>query len=409
MVSDLAASFDPLGTHYDDPYPLYAQARRDEPVFYSPRLDAWVVTRFADVDAILKDPETFSSVNSLRPIRELYPATITVLMRGYPQRPDHVTSDGEEHRRLRVPYTRHLTTPGRVKERETAIRKRAECLLDAVEGAGSADLVARYAAPLPLGTTAELFGMTPCDVTLADVGSRVLFSLGSIDVTEEEEVRAAGTVVAFQQLLAGYARRRRAEPTGDLLSDVVAALAPGDEPLTFGQEAELVGTFGSTFGAGHITTADGIGSALRLLLADRDQWELLRRQPEQIPYAVEEVLRFEAPIPAMFRRATRSATIAGVAVPVGADVLLAFTSANRDEDRFPDPERFDVTRKPSRHFAFGAGVHTCVGAAMARLQMRVALQTLLERLPGLRLERGQNIQVRRSLNIRGPLSLEACW
>ncbi|SHN12423.1 cytochrome P450 [Cryptosporangium aurantiacum] len=409
MVSELAASFDPLGAHYDDPYGFYARARRDEPVFYSPRLDAWVVTRFADVDAVLKDPTAFSSVNSLRPIRAPYPAALAVLATGYPQTPDHVTSDGVDHRRLRTPYAKHLTTPGFVKGREAAIRQRADTLIGEFDEAGHADLIAQYATLLPAATAGELFGFAPDDIPVAKAGSEALFSLGSADLTEDEEARAAETVVAFQQLLAEYARRRRAAPTGDLMSDVVAALAPGDDPLTYDQEAELVGTFGSTFGASHITTADGIGSALRLLLSRPDQWELLCRKPELAPYAVEEVLRFEAPIPAMFRRVSHPATVAGVKLPEGADVLLAFASANRDEDRYPDADRFDVTRTPSRHFAFGAGIHTCVGAAMARLQMRIALQTLIERLPGLRLAPDQHIEVRRSINVRGPLALEARW
>jgi len=409
MVSELAASFDPLGTHHDDPYPFYARARREEPVFYSPRLDAWVVTRFADVDAIMKDPAAFSSVNSLRPFRELYPTTFPALAGGYPQLPDHVTSDGDAHRRLRTPYARHLTTPGRVKGSEAAIRQRADGLLDAVADDGGADLIAGYGSPLPARTAAALFGIAPEDVALADAGSRALFALGSPGVTEDEEKEAAVTVVAFQQLLADYARRRREAPADDLISDVVAGLAPGAEPLTFDQEAELVTTFGSTFGASHITTADGIGSALLLLLRHPDQWELLCKQPELVPNAVEEALRFEAPIPTMFRRATGPATVAGVEIPEGADVLLAFVSANHDEDRYPDAERFDVTRTPSRHFAFGAGVHTCVGAPMARLQMRVALQALLERLPGLRLQPGQDVQIRRSINVRGPLALAATW
>lgn len=407
MVSELAGSFDPLGTQADDPYPFYARARRDEPVFWSPRLEAWVVTRFADVDAILKDPATFSSVNSLRPLRAPHPAALEVLYTGYPQRPDHVTSDGELHRRLRTPYSKHITAR-LVKEREGGTRKRADGLLDAFVDDGGADLIARFAGPLPAESAAELFGLAPDDVALADSGSRSLFSLGT-DLNEEDEERAARTVVAFQRMLADYARRRRAEPVGDLISDVTAALFPGDEPLTFEDEAELVATFGSTFGAAHITTADGIGSALRLLLENPDQWELLCRQPELVPNAVEEALRMEAPIPSMFRLTTRPVTVAGVDLPEGADVLVNFASANRDEDRYPDAERFDVTRTPSRHFAFGAGIHTCVGAVTARMQMRVALQTLVERVPALRLVPDQDIHVRRSINVRGPLALQARW
>lgn len=383
MVSDLAESYDPLGAHADDPYSFYAEARRREPVFYSPRVDAWLVTRFADVEAVVKDWAGFSSVNSLRPIRPLHPATLTALADGIPQRPDNVTSDGDMHRRLRSPYTKHLTAPGRIKSLEPAVRARAEILVDAVAEAGSADLTTRFAKPLPLQTAAVMFGFAPHDVPTARDGSEASFRLGVTDLTEDGEVAEARAVVAFQRLVARYAHRRRETPNGDLISDVTAALADGDGPLTADQEAELVTTITSSFGAGHITTADLIGSALRLL-AGSGQWELLCRRPELIAGAVEEVLRFDTPIRTMFRRAVRAATIGGVEIPQGADVLVVFASANRDEDRYPDAGRFDVTRKPVRHFGFGAGVHTCVGAAPARAQARIALQVLTGRLPGLR-------------------------
>src|SRR5262249_10390116 len=153
--------------------------------------------------------------------------------------------------RLRAPYAQHLTTPGLVKAMEPAIRQRADALVDSFLDAGGADLVARYATPLPVDTAAELFGFAPAAVATAKLGSESLLRLGSADLTEEEEAHAAHAFVAFQHLLAGYVRRRHAAPAGDLISDVVAALAPGDGPLTFDQEAELVGTISSTFGASH--------------------------------------------------------------------------------------------------------------------------------------------------------------
>lgn len=409
MASELAESYDPLGRHLDDPYAFYAEARHHQPVFHSPRLDAWVVTRFRDVDAILRDPATFSSAHSLRPVRALFPPTLAVLAGGYPPKPDHITSDGDAHRRYRRPYARHLTEPGRVKGLEPGIRVRADALVDRFIDTRHADLVSHFTSPLPVATAAALFGLEPGDAAAAKQGSEALFSLGSADLTEEDEQVAARAVVAFQHLLADRVRGKRAAPAGDLISDVTAALAPGDEPLTFDQEAELVGTLASTFGASHITTTDTIGNALRLLLAHPGQWALLRGRLELVPGAVEEVLRYESPGPTLFRRTTRPATVAGVNVPAGADVLLVFASANRDEDRYPDAARFDVTRTPTRHFGFGAGVHTCVGAGPARAMAKIALQTLLERLPGLAGENERSFSLRRSINVRGPLSLELRW
>ncbi|AGL16888.1 cytochrome P450 [Actinoplanes sp. N902-109] len=409
MISELAAGYDPLGVHAEDPYPFYAEARRREPVFWSPRADAWVVTRSGDVETVLKDPAGFSSVNSLRPIRPLFPATVAVLAEGGPPAPDHVTSDGAVHRRLRQPYARHLTAPGRIKAMEPEIRRRADALVAAFAAGGSADLVARFAKPLPLQTAVALFGFDPADTATVREGSEAAFRLGSVDLGEAEEVAAARSLLAFKRLVLGYVRQRRATPTGDLISDVVAALADGDGPLTGDREAALVTTLTSTFGAGHITTADLIGTALKLLAGHPEQWELLVRHPGLIPAAVEEVLRFEAPIPTMFRRTTRAVVLSGVEIPAGADVLVVFASANRDEERAADADRFDITRRPGRHFAFGAGVHTCVGAAPARAQARIALQVLAERLPGLRPVPGREVPVRRSITIRGPLALELAW
>ncbi|WP_306206375.1 cytochrome P450 [Actinoplanes sp. RD1] len=409
MSSDLAESYDPLGVHADDPYPFYAEARRREPVFWSPRVDAWVVTRFRDVEAVLKDWAGFSSVNSLRAIRPLYPATLAALAEGFPQQPDHVTSDGEVHRRLRQPYSKHLTAPGRIKGLEPEVRERAGVLVDSFAAEGQADLIARFAKPLPLRTAAAMFGFAPADVPTVKEGSESAFRLGSADLSEADEEAAARAVVAYKNLIAEYVRQRRHAPAGDLISDVTAALVDGDGPLTPAQTAEVAGSLASTFGAGHITTADLIGSAVKLLIGHPEQWELLVREPGLIPGAIEEVLRFEAPIPTMFRRATRTAEIGGVEIPEGADVLVVFASANRDEERCADADRFDVTRKPARHFAFGAGVHTCVGAAAARSQARIALQVLTERLPGLKPVPGREIPIRRSINVRGPLALELTW
>ncbi|GLY05485.1 cytochrome P450 [Actinoplanes sp. NBRC 101535] len=412
MPSALAESYDPLGAHAADPYPFYAEARHKEPVFYSPRLDAYVLTRFAEIDAVLKNPAVFSSVNSLRGIKAPYPSTIAVLSRSYPQTPDAVTTDDPAHRRLRQPYTKHLTTTGRLKNLEPAIRTRAEALVDAFIDDGSADLVARFSAPLPVQTAAALFGFAPDDIPVVKEGSEAQFSLGSVDLTVEQELQIGETVVRFKNLVAEYVRRRHTAPAGDLISDVTAAFAPGVAPgedLSYDQEAEVVTSLCSTFGASHITTADLIGSALRLLTAHPEQWELLLRDPSLIPQAVEETLRYEAPIPAMFRHATSDAVLAGVDIPAGADLMLLFASAGHDEDRYPEPARFDVTRRPARHLAFGAGIHTCVGAGPARAQARIALEVLTARLPGLSLAPGATVPIRNSVNVRGPLELALRW
>jgi cytochrome P450 len=407
MHSRLGERYDPAGEHLDDPYPLYEQARRDEPVFYSPRLGAWVVTSYNDVDAVLRDPATFSSVNSLRSGRHLYPATVTELGAGYPPMPDHVTSDGEVHRRLRAPYAARLTA-GAVRELEPGIHDRAAALVEAFAGDRRVELVSRFTSPLPVEVMVQLFGIAEEDLPLVKAGTEGLFRLGNVESTTAE-AEAARQFVALQHLLAGYVRDRRSHPTDDLLSHVVAELAPGDQPLTFEQEAELVGTLSGTIGAGHVTVTHLIANTVRLLLTHPEQWTLLRQRPELTTNAVEEAMRFDAPVAAIFRRCTQATTIAGTTIDAGSDVLVVFASANRDESHFPAADRFDITRTPGRHFGFGAGPHTCVGAALARAEARVALQVLTEHLPQLRVVPDQTLWRQASIGLRGLQALELDW
>ncbi len=405
--SRLGEVYDPTGAHLQDPYPLFERARRSEPVFYSARLQAWVVTRYDDVDAILKDPGTFSSTNSLRPVGELYPATFAELAAGYPPTPDHVTSDGAAHHRLRAAYAARLTA-GVVRTLEPVIRARAESLIEEFVDDRRVELVSQFASRLPMEVVAELFGIAAEDVPAARSGTESLFQLGNAALTAGAQAQAAARFVALQRLLAGYIRDRRAAATGDLISHVVAELAPGDEPLTAEQEAELVNTVSGTIGAGHITTTHTITIAVRWLLTEPEQWSLLRQRPDLVPNAVEETLRFDAPVATIFRRCTRPAALGSTTIPADSDVLVVFASANRDGSHFREPDRFDVTRPPSRHFAFGAGPHTCLGAALARAQARIALRVLTERLPQPRLVPGQPIGVH-SFNLRGPQALRLHW
>jgi len=405
-ASQLGETFDPLGAHLQDPYALYARAREEEPVFWSPRLKAWVVTRYQDVVAVLRDHEAFSSSNSLRPVRELYPETFVELAKGYPPKPDHVTSDGAAHRRLRAPFAKAFSA-SRIEALGPVIQKQADALIDAFAGDGRVELMRQYAAPLPVQVIAELFGMDAADAAALKAGTEAMFQLGGTDLTPEQEAEAGRGTVAFQQLIGAYVRARRSQPRQDVISEVVAALAPGDGPLTGDQEAELVWLLASTIGAGHITTSDTIGNGVWLLLTHPEQWELLRKRPELARGAVEEIMRFASPVPSIFRKAAREVTVAGKRLPEGSELMLAFISANRDPALCENPETFDITRTPTRHLGFGTGVHACVGNLLARREIQVSLETLARRLPALRVPAGETVlPVRPTVNLRGPLTLE---
>ena len=212
-------------------------------------------------------------------------------------------------------------------------------------------------------------------------------------------------MVALQHLLDGYARARRDDPRDDLCSEMVSALAPGDGELSLEQRGEIVSNLQNLLIAGHLTTTALIGTALLHLLRDRPQWELLCARPELIPAAVEEAARFDTAVQGFRRVTTRPVTIAGTDLPAGAAVFVAFGSAGRDEDAGERLDVFDITRAPVRHLAFGHGVHGCPGSQLAREQVRITLETLTGRLPGLRLAPGEDSEMLPTMIHRSPRTL----
>lgn len=215
--------------------------------------------------------------------------------------------------------------------------------------------------------------------------------------------------MAFQHLIGAAVRARRQDRAGGLIAEFIAALAPGDGPLSFEQETELVNNVAEVLIAGQITTVRLLGNGLRALLEDRAQWELLVERPELLPNAVEELVRVATPMSGQGRVATAEATVGGVRVPAGAALLLMLDAANRDDARFDDPERVDVARPPTRHLTFGFGAHYCVGAGLARKEVEVTLETLTRRLPGLRLVADQPVEIAPVHQLRGPVALHVAW
>ncbi|MFJ9824313.1 cytochrome P450 [Streptomyces sp. NPDC101160] len=399
-----------------DPYPLYDRARRTAGLTYEPLLDAWLVTRDADVREVLLRPQDFSSAQSLRPDVQPSPAALAVLGSGFAPRPTVVSTDGPAHRRHRAPLNSGLSvtriaalTPYITRQAETL----AEEFADAVAAHGRADLMARYARRLPGAVVGRLLGLDPVDVPAAVHGSYSAERLLFRPLPEAEQIAAAQDVLALQELLDRYARDRRARPRDDLITAMVTALAPdaglgpGPRELTDDQRCELVANLQNLLIAGHLTTTALIGTTVLHLLRHRDQWELLRTRPELVPAAVEEAARYDTAVQGFRRTTTRPVTLAGTELPAGASVFVAYGSANRDPARHPDPDVFDITRTRahSRHLAFGHGPHGCPGSQLARVQLRAALQALSRRLPGLRPADARPVPMRPTLIHRSPEEL----
>lgn len=401
----LGREFSPLqGEQLEDPYPFYARARAEQPVFFSPSLQAWVVTRYDDVRAILQRPETFSSRDTIRPVVQFSPQTLEVLATGFGFMPVITNTDGAAHRRFRVPL-QHAFRPARVRSIEGPIRAAATRLLKGLAARCDMDLVAEFAAPLALEGVLQLSDVPAADVEQVVGWIHDAKSLTMSALEPEAQVACARSFVAVQRYMAGLVERRRAAPEDDLIGSLLAVHADEGAPL---ETAEVVNTTLGTMMAGLDTTSSLIVNAMFILLSSPARWAAAREQPDTIPAVLEEALRLDSPVPVFIRTAVCESTVGRVAIPEGALLILAYASANRDPDRFPSPDSYDPPRSPNPHLAFGHGVHACVGAPLARLEGRIALEAL-SGLPGLRLQPGQDLRHVPTLQFRSLVRLAVEW
>ncbi|MFD4629169.1 cytochrome P450 [Streptomyces sp. NPDC058284] len=395
-----------------DPYPLYVRARAADGLTFVPEFDAWLVARDADIREVLRRPDDFSSARVLRGDVRPSAEAFAVLGEGFGGRRTVVSSDGAAHRRLRAPLVQGLSAV-RVATMVPYVAERAEALVDSFAGQGRVELMEAYARRLPGEVAGRLVGLDPADVPRVVHGGHQAERLLFRPLDEAAQVAAAQDIVTMQQVLDGYARDRRAVPREDLCTEIVASLAPGpaDEPLTVEQRHELVAQLQDFLIAGHLTTTALIGTTVLHLLRHPDQWERLTAEPARIPAAIEEAARYDTALQAFRRVTTRAVTLAGTELPEGSEVLVAFGAAGRDAARHPRPDVFDIERRQSgRHLAFGLGAHACVGARLAREQLRITLELLTRRLPGLRLADDRPaVTMRPTLIHRAPEALHLTW
>jgi cytochrome P450 len=402
--------YDPLRTHLSDPYPFYERARREEPVFFSPLIGAWVVTKMADVRKVLRDGRTFSSANTLRPFVPFPPAILEELAKGCPQRDVYITMDGEAHRRLRAPAVAALS-PERVTAAEPYITERASRLIDGFAEDGQVEFMAAYANRLPVEVIARIVGFAQEDSKAFGDDSRAAAAMGMGHRfgSAEEQVECARAWVRFQRLIMRYVADRREAPRDDVISDYLASYAPGAGPLTTEEMEGLVSQVLGVALPGHITTSALLGNGLLRLLSRPGRWRALCERPDLVPNAAEEIARYDTPTHIFLRVTTADTSLGGRDFPAGTEIALCLASANRDEEAFERAEEFDITRPPQANVVFGQGAHYCPGAGLARREVEISLRLLAERLPGLRLAPGQRTEYRGTLDHRGPLAVHLEW
>ena len=405
-----AASFDPFADEYlRDPYAYWDGVREAEPIFFSSALGYWVVSRYDDVRQVFRDP-AFSAAVSITPLKDLCPAAVEELVKAeMVLGPSLVNEDPPMHTQRRMHIRDALVHPRRIEAVLPRIRELANLYIDGFVRRGHADLVADFAWEIPALVAFALMGVPNEDVERAKEysGRLALFTWGY--PSEDEQQQLAAGMGQYWTYAREHVARRLENPTDDYISELIRAWrTPGNEDLF--DENYLVTTMMNFLFAGHETTTNATANGLRALLEHRDQWEALCADPALAVGAVEESLRFSSSVIAWRREAIQDTTVRGTPIPAGSRVLVMTGPANHDPDVFAEPERFDIARSNAqRHLAFGFGRHLCLGATLARIEMRIFLEELARRLPHMHLVEDQDFVYSANTSFRGPEHLHVQW
>ena len=375
--------FDPADLAFiADPYPVYERLRADHPLLWNPVTGQYLVSRFADVNALLRDKRlgrTYLHVASHEEMGhdappEWHDPFWRLVQSGMLDR------EPPDHTRLRRLVSKAFT-PATVE----GLRPQIEAIVDGLVGRaleeGEFDLIADVAEPLPVTVIAELLGVPEADRHLLRPWSADICLMYELNPPEDSQHRAVAASVAFGDYLRGLARERRVHPGGDLISGLAQVAEAGDA-LT---EDELVGTCALLLNAGHEASVNGTGNAWWTLFRHPDALAELRAEPSLVPSAIEELLRFDTPLPMFERWVLEDVELYGVRIERGAELALQFASANRDPEGVERPDELLLDRHPNPYLSFGAGIHYCLGAPLAKLEMGILFDALLRRMPGLEL------------------------
>jgi cytochrome P450 len=376
-----------------DPYPLYEQLRREDPVHWDPYLHSWVVTRYADVITVLHD---FSAARTPTPeqLSAIGLAKLTPLARVMVKQ--MLFLDPPSHSRIRG-LAACAFTPARVSALKARIQQLAEGLLDQVAPLGRMDILADFAEPLPAIVTSELFGVsTEFALQLKTWSAKFAEMLGNFQHNPDRIPSMLETIENLTEFFRKAVEDQKRNPCPGLVHSLVQAELEGDR-LT---EEEVIANCIITLVGGLETTTNLIGNGVLTLLRHPDEMKRLRNEPSLIVSAVEELLRYESPSQHTARLAPADVELGGKSIRKRQAVIAVMAAGNRDPERFPDPNRLDLSRQDNRHLAFGWAAHFCFGAPLARLEGQIAIDTLLKRFPEVALESAP-IVWRENLGLRG--------
>lgn len=409
-TSSIGRAFQPFTDAYQaDPYSFFVRARAEEPVFYSPDIDAYVVTRYDDCAAVLRDPDTFSASPIVEFVTPLCDAAMQKLIEArFASGPVLVDEDDPEHRPHRD-IVRRAFNKQRMSEFEPKIRALVSGYVDEFVTSGEADLVMDYMWEIPALVAFHLIGVPDDEVdrvkTFAVRRSELTWGRPS----DEAQIELAAGFADFWTWCTQHIDRLWDDPDDSFISEMIEMAKDPAYAGVLDRNYVYRSCMNLLF-AGHETTTNGAGNAFMALLGDRDQWERLVGDPSLVRNAVDETLRYYSAAPLWRRRARQDTHVAGVAIPQDAHIIVAFGSANRDDAQFPDADRLDVSRENAKqHFTFGWGRHKCLGAGLARLEIALAIEEIIARVPHIRLVDGQEFSFARNIIFRGPQHVFVEW
>ena len=387
MIEENSLELDNFFATIQDPYPAYTYLREHEPVRWNPMFNCYMLTRYDDVNMVFSDHRRFSSDiwsgvpetlgfggedESSQYLKQIIPF-LAYNLQGM---------DPPGHTRQRTLMMKTFT-PRMIESFRPAVQKLVDELLGQRLAEGSMDLVADLAYPLPSNVILDLLGIPRSGRPYIKASSEAINEFVATLLFYGPQVwpRLVGVFADVTTYLKSLIAERRAHPGDDLLTKMVQAEENGDMLSV----DEIVIATNFLLFAGHETTANLIAAGMYYLLQNPGQMAQLRADPSKIPAAVEELLRYVSPVHTLARRALQEVTIRGVTIPQASGVYLLVGAANRDPEKFPDPEKLDINRPPARSLGFGYGIHFCIGAALARLESQVAFETIIKRLPDLKM------------------------
>ena len=387
---------------YSNPYPVYEHLRSHDPVHWSAQWGGWLLTRYRDVSAVLRNAEHFSNVGRMSKFLNQLPEDVRKELKPFE---DHfqrglINSDPPDHTRIRGLLSKAFT-PRLIESQRSRVQSLVHDLLDSVARNGSIDVIADFAFLLPTAVIGDMLGIPLRDrAQFKKWADDINAFVGTGSAVSQSAGQAQKSLLELREYFRGLIAFRRSYPQADLIT----ALAGAEDQGRLFNDGELLSVCVTLLLAGYETTMSFIGNATLALLNNPTQLERLIQEPSLFPNAIEELLRFDGPIHRQWRVATADIEIEGKHIAKGQLVGAMLGAANRDPEQFPDPSRLDISRQNVRHVAFGVGIHFCLGAPLARVEGEIALRTLVLRFPRMRLAT-KELPWRQEITIHGLKSL----